>query len=130
MGQSDQRQHTRVQTCNLISYVCCDDAGRTLKQGMGRALDISQNGLLLECGCPIESERISLMSADPDDRLVEIEGRVAYSRRGPNGNYRVGVRFSGRPDENVRFAASLIKTFHYRRRKKTARPKAESPIPG
>ncbi len=129
MGESDKRRYTRVETCNLISYVCCDDAGRMLKQGMGRALDISQNGLLLECGCAIESGHISLMSADPDDRLIEIAGNVAYSRRSPNGNYRVGVKFSGSPEENVRFAAGLIKTFHYRRRKNAGGRKSESPTP-
>ncbi|MFO7706791.1 MAG: PilZ domain-containing protein [Desulfobacterales bacterium] len=129
MGESDKRQYTRVETCNLISYACCDDAGRTLKQGMGRALDISQNGLLLECGSPIDSERISLMSADPDDRLIEIEGVVAYSRRSPDGYYRVGIRFSGLPEENVRFAASLIKTFHYRRRKNAGGKLSVSPVP-
>ena len=123
MGEPDKRRYARVETCNLISYVCRDDDGCSLKQGMGRALDVSQNGLLLECGGAIETERISLMSADPEDRLIEIEGEVAYCRPGPNGNYRVGIAFSGSAEENVRFAAGLIKTFHYRRRKTTGAQK-------
>lgn len=129
MGRPEQRQHARVETSNLISYVCCDDAGRSLKQGMGHAIDISQNGLMLECQCPIELESISLMSVDPQDQLIEISGKVAYSHRNSNGNYRIGIKFCGSYDENVRFAASLIKTFHYRRRKSPATPQAKSANP-
>ena len=83
MGETNQRQYARVETCNLISYACIDDQGTMIKQGMGKALDISQNGLMLESGYPIESEYVSLMSADPDDRLVNIVGKVAHTRRSP-----------------------------------------------
>lgn len=117
MDEANQRQYARVETCNLISYACIDAQGTMIKQGMGKALDISQNGLMLECGYPIESEYISLMSADPDDRLVDIVGKVAHTRRSPAGNYRIGIRFTGSHEENVQFATSLIKTFHYRRKK-------------
>ena len=120
MGETNQRQHARVKTCNLISYICIDAQGTMIKQGMGKALDISQNGLMLESGYPIESEYISLLSADPEDQLVDIVGKVAYTRRSRTGSYKIGIRFTGSHEENVRFATSLIKTFHYRRTKLAA----------
>jgi c-di-GMP-binding flagellar brake protein YcgR len=130
MGETNQRQYARVETCNLISYACIDDQGTMIKQGMGKALDISQNGLMLESGYPIESEYVSLMSADPDDRLVNIVGKVAHTRRSPSGNYKIGIRFTGSHDENVQFAASLIKTFHYRRTKLAADTATGARAPG
>jgi hypothetical protein len=120
MGEANQRQYARVETCNLISYACIDAQGTMIKQGMGKALDISQSGLMLESSCPIESEYISLLSAGPDDRLVNIVGKVAYARRGRSGSYKTGIRFTGSHEENVQFAISLIKTFHYRRKKRDA----------
>jgi hypothetical protein len=120
MGEVNQRQYARVETCNLISYSCMDAQGATIKRGMGKALDISQNGLMLESGCPIESEYISLLSAGPDDRLVNIMGRVAYTRRSRSGKYKIGIRFTGSHEENVQFATSLIKTYHYRHNKLAA----------
>jgi hypothetical protein len=117
MGEANKRQYARVETCNLISYACLDAKGAIIKQGMGKALDISQNGLMLECGCPVESEYIEMLSADPDDRLVKIGGIVAHTRRSPCGSYKIGIRFTGSHEENVQFAACLIKTFHYRRKK-------------
>jgi hypothetical protein len=116
MNGIDQRKWARVETCNLISYTCLDEMGLALKQGMGRALDVSQDGLLLECGAAIESDVISLLSADAEDRLIEIRGEVVHSRRNENGNYRVGIRFQRRSnEEKIRFATSLIKSFHYKR---------------
>jgi hypothetical protein len=114
---ADHRAHPRVETCNLISFQCIDAAGKTVRQGMGKALDISKNGLMLESSRPVESEYVSLMSTDPDDRLIEIVGKVAYSRRSRTGGYKTGIQFAGVGDENIRFATSLIKTFHYRRKK-------------
>jgi hypothetical protein len=116
MERIDQRKWARVETCNLISYTCLDETGLALKQGMGRALDVSQDGLLLECGAPIESEIISLLSADAEERLIEIRGEVVHSRRIETGNYHVGIRFqSSSTEEKIRFAANLIKSFHYKR---------------
>lgn len=113
----DHRQHARVETCNLISFLSVDEDGHVLRQGMGRALDVSQNGMLLESALPVDSEFVSLMSTDPENNLIEITARVAYSRRGRTGSFLTGVQFAGAGDDNVRFAANLIKTFHYRRKK-------------
>ena len=123
-GGHENRQHTRVETCNLISFLSVDGDGHVLRQGMGRALDISQNGLLLESALPVDSEFVSLMSTDPENNLIEITAKVAYSRRGRTGSFLTGVQFLGAGDDNVRFAANLIKTFHYRR-KKSAGPDAD-----
>ena len=130
MGEANKRQYARVETCNLISYACLDAKGAIIKQGMGKALDISQNGLMLESGCPVESEYISLLSTDPDDRLVNIVGIVAHTRRSACGNYKIGIRFTGSHKENVEFATSLIKTFHYRRKKLAADTATGARAPG
>jgi hypothetical protein len=130
MGEANKRQYARVETCNLISYACIDAKGTIIKHGMGKALDISQAGLMLESGCPVESEYIELLSADPDDRLVNIVGIVAHTRRSPCGNYKIGIRFTGSHEENVQFATSLIKTFHYRRKKLAADTATGARAPG
>jgi hypothetical protein len=40
---TDRRKYSRVDTNNLISYVCIDDCGNETTQGMGKAINISQN---------------------------------------------------------------------------------------
>lgn len=115
--EMEQRKYPRVETCNLISYLVIRANGEVADQGMGRALNISQSGILLETTRLILSERISLMSVDLDNNLIEIKGNVVYSRDNGFGMIRNGIRFQGEHDETVQFAAKLIKVFHVRKHK-------------
>jgi hypothetical protein len=70
---ADRRQFPRTKTRNLIAHVSVDQNGKTVSQGMGKALDISKGGMLLETVYPIEAAQISLMAVDKDDNLLEIK---------------------------------------------------------
>jgi hypothetical protein len=91
----ERRKYPRVETRNLISYVSVGENGEVKGQSLGRALNISQNGIFLETTRLIFSESISLMSVDVDNHLIEIWGKVVYSME--------------------YFAMKLIKVFHNRR---------------
>ena len=117
MGEREQREFSRVETCNLISYLVIRANGEITDQGMGRALNISQGGILLETTRLIVSERISLMSVDLLNNLIEIKGNVIYSRDNGSGMIENGIRFDGEHDEIIQFAAKLIKVFHIRKHK-------------
>jgi len=60
----DRRKFPRVPTRNVVSYLSIDKKGNKLNQGMGRAMDISQNGIRLETTQRIESENILLEFVD------------------------------------------------------------------
>ena len=113
----EQRKYPRVETCNLISYLLIRANGEITEQGMGRALNISQGGILLETTRMVFSEHISLMSIDLDNNLIEIKGNVVYSKDNGFGMIKNGVRFQGGYDEIIQFAAKLIKVFHIRKHK-------------
>ena len=85
--------------------------------GMGRALDISQNGIFLETPRLLFSEYISLMSVDLDNNLIEIKGQVIYSGINGSGMVGNGIRLIGEHHENIQFATRLIKVFHIRKNK-------------
>jgi len=113
----ERRKYPRVKTCNLISYMAIQENGEITDLGMGRALDISQNGIFLETPRLLFSEYISLMSVDLDNNLIEIKGKVIYSginRAGMVGN---GIRLQGKHHENIQFATRLIKVFNIRKNK-------------
>jgi len=115
MNLKDERQFPRVGTCNLISYALLDQTGNMVHQGMGRALDVSQNGIYLETALKVTAEYISLMSSDEQNNLMELKGKVAYSKRNGNAKFRTGIAFLGSQGENARFAAKLIKSYHNRK---------------
>ena len=111
----DQREFPRVEACNLISYAVTDRGGSLTDQRMGRALDVSQNGICLETARQVKSETISLMTSDVEENLIEIKGRVAYSQKSGQNLYRTGIRFEGTYDENIGFVKNLIRVYHNRR---------------
>jgi len=113
----ERRIYPRVRTCNLISYMAIEENGEITDQGMGRALNISQNGIFLETSRLLFSEYISLMSVDLDNNLIEIKGQVIYSGTNRSGMIGNGIRLQGEHHENIQFATRLIKVFHIRKNK-------------
>ena len=113
----ERRNYPRVKTCNLISYMAIKENGEITDIGMGRVLDISQNGIFLETPRLLFSEYISLMSVDLNNNLIEIKGQVIYS--GINRSRMVGneIRMIGEHHENIQFTTRLIKVFHIRKNK-------------
>jgi hypothetical protein len=117
MGEMERRICPRVKTSNLISYMAIRENGEIADLSMGRALNISQNGIFLETPRLVFSEYISLMSVDLDNNLIEIKGKVIYSETNGSGMIGNGIRLQGEHHENIQFAAKLIKVFHNRKNK-------------
>ena len=111
----DRRRYQRVHISNLISYVSMDDDGTVIDQSIGKALNISQSGLFLETSRIILSGFISLMSIDRDNRLIEITGRVAYSRSIESGKFGTGIEFHAPNSATTQFAVNLVKVFSHRK---------------
>lgn len=112
---SEQRAYPRVPTCNLISYTTVNRGDSQSDCRMGRALDVSQSGLYLETARRVSAGAVSLMASDMKENLIEIQGRVAYSREDGQGMFRTGIRFEGTHNENVGFAKKLIRVYHNRK---------------
>ena len=110
----EQRAYARAEACNLISYAAISRGGNLSGHWMGRALDVSQNGIYLETAMPVDSEYLSLMTSDVDQKLIEINGRVAYSQKIGSDMYRTGIQLAGTREENIQFAKKLIRVYHKR----------------
>jgi len=108
----EKRKHHRVKTDNLVSYACLDEEGGELAQGIGRALDISKGGVLLESHTPIESDRILLTSVDVNNELMEITGEIAYCKESGPGLFQTGIRFLENDEKIRHIVINLIKVYN------------------
>jgi hypothetical protein len=113
----ERREYPRVKTCNLISYLSVRENGQIVDQSMGKALNVSQNGIFLETTQLILAEKISLMTVDPDNNLIEIEGKVVYSKESGYGKFGNGVTFQDDPEQTIKFVSGLIRVFYNRKNK-------------
>ena len=113
MEKLDRRKFPRVKIFNPIAYDCVDKDGILLDQNMGIALDISQNGILLETAKKIESKNIFLLFVDLEDKLIKIIGRVIFSVKKKDGKFKTGINFNSSHEENIQFAKKIIQAYHY-----------------
>jgi hypothetical protein len=100
MNEEEKRKHQRIHSLNL-SYVCLDENRKAVKQGMGRTLNLSESGILLETRFPIAAEHTVALSIGLQDELVDVTGRPVYVRSREQGLYEIGIEFLD-PDEKVR----------------------------
>jgi PilZ domain len=99
MKNEEKRKHQRFSSLNL-SYVCLDEDQRAVKHGMGRTLNLSESGILLETHFPIEAQHTVLLSIGLGDDVADVMGRLVHSRAMEEGVYEIGIEFVN-PEENA-----------------------------
>jgi len=92
MTTEEKRKHARISSLNL-SYVCLDENSQIIKQGMGRSLNVSESGILLETHFPIDDQQTVILTLGLEEDLVDIKGRPIHSRINDEGKYEVGIEF-------------------------------------
>ncbi|MBW1858911.1 MAG: PilZ domain-containing protein [Deltaproteobacteria bacterium] len=111
MTEVNQRKHHRFRSLNLLSYVCIDESQNVVRQGMGRTLDVSEGGILLETHAPIPLQHTISLTIGLEDDVTEIDGRAVYSRPGGPGKYESGIAFYGKNEAGLRILRKYIEAF-------------------
>ena len=93
MAIEDKRKGPRIQSTNLISYVSCDENDQAIRQGMGRTLNVSEGGILLETHVPIDQHHVVALTIALEDELMEFRGRIAHSTKLKDGGFASGIHF-------------------------------------
>ena len=115
MKTFEKRKHVRVETSNHILYESIENGGTIVSRSMGKAINISQSGILLETPSRIEADAVTLVTVDLEDSLIEMNGRLIYCRETDSGMYQSGISFIGSDQETTKFAVKLIKLYHHRK---------------
>ena len=107
MTSENQRKHQRIPSLNL-SYVCLDENNNIVKQGMGRTLNISESGILLETHFPIESQYLVLLTIAFEENLLEFKGKPIHARSTETGEFEVGIEFLEPDQDSIRLLENFI----------------------
>jgi c-di-GMP-binding flagellar brake protein YcgR len=106
----ERRKHPRVETNNRVSYVCTDDNGNPIKEGVGKAINISQGGILIETHQAFEWKNILLLGIDIENKFNRIKGQVVYCNPATSGVFRTGIEFLEVNEKILSFVINLLKT--------------------
>jgi hypothetical protein len=110
MVTKEKRKHPRISSLNL-SYVCLDENNEIIKQGMGRSLNVSESGILLETHFPIDDQLIVTLTLGLEEDLVDIKGRPVHTRINDDGKYEVGIEFLKSDVKTHKALKKFIDTF-------------------
>jgi hypothetical protein len=94
MTYEEKRRSPRINSLNLLSYLCMDEEGEVVTRGVGRTLNVSKGGILLETHAPIDpTHSLSLVIAMEND-LLDVRGEVVEHWVGEGGKHKTRIRFT------------------------------------
>lgn len=114
MTEEEKRLHARISALNLISYVCMDETGQVILQGMGRTLNVSKGGILLETHVQIEPQHTMSLTIGLEDDLIDIKGTVVTCKPGEKDMFESGIQFSDIGETDLAILKLYIKAFEER----------------
>jgi c-di-GMP-binding flagellar brake protein YcgR len=116
--EKQKRKHDRIGSLNLLNYVCLDENSEEVGQGMGRTLNVSKGGILIETHIPIDKRYIVSLSIGLEDEMVDIQGKVAYNRDGKEGKFEAGIEFLNINEKSLKIVNRYIVAFRELQKKK------------
>jgi len=111
MSQDDKRKNQRIKSPNLLVYLCLDEQKNEVIQGMGRTLNVSEGGILLETHVPIDPRHTVLLTIAMEEDLMHFKGKIAHSREREDGRFESGVEFLEMDERKCRFLKQYMIIF-------------------
>jgi hypothetical protein len=93
MVDQEKRLTRRIGSRNILYYLCLDPDQNVLTQGMGRTLNLSEMGILLETHIFIRPEHLLFLTIGLEDELMDFTGEVTHSHEREDGMYETGIKF-------------------------------------
>jgi c-di-GMP-binding flagellar brake protein YcgR len=108
MGETQRRKHERKDSLNLIDYVVLGSEGNPISRRMGRTLNVSEGGILLETHHPLKQGQRIVITIALNEDLVEINGHVVYITPCEDKLFCSGIEFSEIDKEGERVVKNYI----------------------
>ena len=109
--REEKRKYERSNLFNLVSFTCLDEKGDTVQQGMGRTLNITEAGILLETNVDIEPGQIYFITIGFDDDTLDLKGKVIYCHKSKENKFELGIQFLETCRADILILRQYIKLF-------------------
>jgi c-di-GMP-binding flagellar brake protein YcgR len=109
---NEKRKHSRVDSIYLLSYVNLDENDAELMQGMGRTINVSESGIMLETHVAFnEGDTVDVVVGLKED-MVTIRGKVVFTRTAETGRYQSGIQFLSIEESSLATLRRYIDAFN------------------
>ncbi|MDW7772978.1 MAG: PilZ domain-containing protein [Desulfobulbaceae bacterium] len=114
MNNSERRRYVRPESLHLLDYIIIDEHGVQAEYSMGRTLNISIGGILMETHIQLPPGRQVMITIGLKEDLVDAMGRVIHSTYHQDGTYHNGIEFFHASVEDRRIINRYVEAFHQR----------------
>lgn len=108
---TERRQFIRPEALNLLDYLVIDDQGRQGEYSMGRTLNVSKGGILVETHIPLTPGQQVMITLGLKDELIDVMGKIIYSTQDA-GRHQNGIEFFHLTDNDQKILNCYIKAFN------------------
>lgn len=100
MTDTTHREHPRVERILMTAVEQFNETGELAESRIGRTLNISEGGILLEVHQPLPFlSKVTLSLAIKED-IIKAEGEVAHLRKTRDGKIEMGIMFLNLSDRD------------------------------
>jgi hypothetical protein len=99
-GEGHMREYPRVNRMKLTAVERFGELGELAEETIGRTLNISESGMLLEMVKPLPLLSKVALSVGFGDAVLHMEGEVVHLRKNEEGRIETGIHFAGITDKD------------------------------
>ena len=111
MNGYEKRKTPRINSPNLLTYTCIDKNNHELSQGMGKTINISEGGILMETHIPLDSHNILSLTLGFEDELMDFKGEITFCKQRDESRYESGIQFIELEKKKIEFLKQFITIF-------------------
>lgn len=112
MSNSERRRYIRPESLNLLDYIVVDEQGVQGEYSMGRTLNISVGGILMETHVPLQAGQQVMITLGLEDELVDVMARIVHCKPHQDGMFHNGIEFFHASVEDRRLINRYVEAFH------------------
>jgi hypothetical protein len=99
----------RLETLNLVSFLHRDEEGKVDLEVVGRTLDLSEGGILLEIPHTVPSTNKEVeVTLGIRDNVIQTVGEIVHLRELENGHFGLGISFKDLSDTDAAIIAGFL----------------------
>jgi hypothetical protein len=105
------REYKRVSIEHPIIYTCMNSEGEIDRQGVGTALNISPNGMMVEASEAIHAKSVKIRASVSGGLNVETMAETVYCIPHTPNKYRTGFILTATASDALRFTNEILKLY-------------------
>ena len=108
---TERRKNDRMESLNLLDFVVVDEFGQHGDYTMGRTLNVSRGGILMETHLEMKKGQEVVITMELKNVLINVMGKIVYASSA-NPRHRYGIEFYEVPVEEQRLLNGYVEAFH------------------